>query len=197
MLRTRIVAAVAIAVGLTTMIAGPAQAHRDSYSTSFVDGGGAINDDWGDHDNELGGDLCQGCANSSNTDLVILWQSVLAAEGLLSHSGIDGSFGSGTKAATERWQERYGISSDGRVGPNTWDKADDRLTWTSTGVSLRYDGWGTSGKINFVRGNSAEGTPYGDGSYTMYSVGDDDNSDGTYFTGSHHIYLKSRSLTAN
>lgn len=34
----------------------------------------------------------------------------------------DGIFGSGTKAAVEKWQSANGVAADGMVGPNTWAK---------------------------------------------------------------------------
>jgi hypothetical protein len=49
--------------------------------------------------------------------------------------------------------------------------------------------------VYFVRGDSAEGTPYDGGSYRMMSVLEDGNGDATGFFDSHHVYLKSRSLT--
>jgi peptidoglycan hydrolase-like protein with peptidoglycan-binding domain len=191
MRKPRIAAAVAIVVGLTTMIAAPAQAHTDSYSTSFVDGDGAISDDWGDHRDELGGDLCQGCSNSSNTDIVILWQSVLAAEGLLPLSGVDGYFGSNTKTATENWQDRYGLTSDGRVGRNTWNKADDQLRWSFSGYAVRYEAGAGRGDVFFTRGS---GRAYVGGSYELDLLRKDSGWK-KGFSGSHHVNLRSRSIT--
>jgi peptidoglycan hydrolase-like protein with peptidoglycan-binding domain len=124
------------------------------YGTTFVDGAGALTDDFGDHYSELGHSLCNGCADSSNTDLVLMWQSILVAEGLLPESGIDGDFGPKTASATVNWQKRYGIGADGRVGNQTWSKADDRLVWRWDGWSYEvyYDATG-NGSVSFLRGN--------------------------------------------
>lgn len=61
----------------TVLIATPAQAvpaNSGAYGTTFVDGAGTLTDDFGDHFDELGHSLCNGCADS-NTDLVLMWQS--------------------------------------------------------------------------------------------------------------------------
>ena len=188
------VATTASAIGLTL---GPASAHNTgAYSTSFVDGGGKLSDDWGDHYSEIGNSLCQGCGHSWNTDTVVMWQAILAAEGLLNHSGIDGRFGSGTAAATKKWQTRYGLTADGKVGPATWRKADDRLYWRTGANSLVYDGWGSRGKLYFHRGNSLW-TAYDSGAYDLYSLSDDNGDHHTYFQNSHHTYHKKRTVTVN
>jgi len=52
---------------------------------------------------------------SSGSD-VALWQKIIGVTA-------DGSFGSGTAAATKSWQTAHGLNPDGVVGPNTWAKA--------------------------------------------------------------------------
>ncbi len=54
-------------------------------------------------------------AGSSGPD-VALWQKIIGVTA-------DGSFGSGTAAATQKWQTAHGLPADGKVGPNTWAKA--------------------------------------------------------------------------
>lgn len=54
-------------------------------------------------------------AGSSGPD-VALWQKIIGVTA-------DGSFGSGTAAATKAWQTAHGVYADGVVGPNTWAKA--------------------------------------------------------------------------
>lgn len=136
---------------MTLGYTGTAQA-----STTIVDGGGIVTDDWGDHAEELGNSLCNGCADSQNTDLVLMWQTILYAEGFLVKSAIDGYFGSGTTTATKKWQLRYNLTGDGKVGPATWRAADNRLGWVNTtdhGYAVEYDASG-NGKAWFQRGNS-------------------------------------------
>jgi peptidoglycan hydrolase-like protein with peptidoglycan-binding domain len=38
--------------------------------------------------------------------------------------GVDGIFGAGTEAAVKRFQRDQGLTQDGIVGPNTWDRID-------------------------------------------------------------------------
>lgn len=184
---------VAVAVvALATMFTGTANANIDNsgkYSTAFVDGNGSVTDDFGDHYSEIGGSLCNGCANSWNTDTVVLWQSILVAEGFLSHSSIDGKFGPGTRDATRKWQTRYGLSADGKVGPATWRKLDDLLK-TAGELDVYY--YGREGLVNLARGYylyASDG-----GAYQLYSVRDHDSAHYTYFDGS-RIYHKKRTIT--
>ncbi|MGH3735032.1 MAG: peptidoglycan-binding domain-containing protein [Micromonosporaceae bacterium] len=188
-------AATAAAIGAAPLV-GPASAHdQGAYSTTFADGGGSLSDDFGDHYSEIGNSLCYGCGNSWNTDTVVMWQAFLAAEGLLSHSAIDGRFGPGTRDATKKFQSRYGLTADGKVGPATWDKADNRLRWDSCGCYVRYDGYGSTGSVNLTRGNPWAG--YDSGAYELSSLRDDDGAHHTYFNDSHHIYHKSRTVTVD
>lgn len=189
--------AVATAAGAVGLTLGPASAHDSgAHSTTFVDGGGVLTDDWGEHYGDIGNSLCNGCGSSWNTDTVVLWQAILAAEGLLSYSAIDGKFGSGTAAATKKWQTRYWLTADGKVGTKTWDKADNRLSWVSGGHTVVYDGWATSGKLYLDRGNSTW-IPYDGGAYRLVYVADDDSDSSIWFRSSHHIYHKQRTVTVS
>lgn len=148
------VAATAAAIGASPLI-GPASASSNggAYGTTFVDGAGKLTNDFGDHYSEIGGNLCNGCGRN-NTDIVILWQSILYAEGLLSKSGIDGYFGRNTASATKAWQRRFGLNDDGYVGTRTWGAADNRLRWsTSHNSYVRYNAKGTNGRVLLIRGN--------------------------------------------
>jgi peptidoglycan hydrolase-like protein with peptidoglycan-binding domain len=162
----------AAVAGLSTLLAtGPAQAaysiNSDAYSSSFVDGDGTLTDDWGEQFGELGNSLCYGCGNSNNTDIVVLWQSILAAEELLTLGDIDGQFGPKTRDATIAWQKRYELSADGKVGDATWGKADDRLSWQTNSMA-GYTASYQSGAVMFYRGDTSK---YRDGgAYKLYRV---------------------------
>lgn len=140
-----------------------------AYSTSFWDGAGALHNDFGDHYDEIGNSLCDGCANSWNTGSVRTWQAILWVEGFLSSpSDIDGKFGSGTHTATQKYQIVHDLGVDGKVGPETWEYADDQLSWVSSQTRVRYDG--AKGDVMFERGNSAHGNPGGGGAYRLISA---------------------------
>lgn len=160
------------AAGLTAaLFGGTAHAtpgNSGAYSTTFVDGAGKLTDDFSDNAREIGSSICNGCSNSWGTDTVAMWQAILVAEGFLSPSGIDGRFGPGTDAATKSWQGRYGLSKDGKVGPNTWNKADNRIKWASSGVVAYYEGR-RLGQVLFERGDSYN-KPRDGGAYRMTSV---------------------------
>lgn len=161
-----------LAASLSTLLAvGPAHAayaaNSGAYSTTFVDGGGTLTDDFGDHYEELGNSLCYGCGNSSNTDIVVLWQSILAAEDFLDLGDIDGQFGPATRTATIAWQKRYGLTADGMVGNGTWSRADDRLVWLSS-ANVVYSGSHQSGAVSFFRGDSSKNTD--SGAYKLAAV---------------------------
>jgi hypothetical protein len=169
--RTKLAFTVA-AAGLSALLTvSPAQAayagNSDAYGTTFVDGDGTLTDDWGEQFGELGNSLCYGCGNSSNTDIVVLWQSILASEHLLDLSETDGDFGPRTRDATITWQKRYGLSADGMVGDATWSKADDLLVWNSSGTRVSYDS-SRVGRVDFHRGDSSK---YRDGgAYHLHLV---------------------------
>lgn len=56
---------------------------------------------------------------------IIMWQKVLIAEGFLKEGLDDGIFLNLTVAGTKQFQEKYGISPVGRVGPVTRKKANE------------------------------------------------------------------------
>ncbi|WP_164540545.1 peptidoglycan-binding domain-containing protein [Streptomyces abyssomicinicus] len=162
----------AMLTGLATALAvNPAHAavHKNSgaYSASFVDGAGALTDDFGEQAGELGNSLCYGCGNSSGTDIVVLWQSILAAEDLLTLGQIDGDFGPATRDATKAWQTRYKLAADGMVGDATWSKADDRLRWLSSS-RVSYAGSYESGAVVLHRGDP--NLSQDDGAYMLVEV---------------------------
>ncbi|NIK61657.1 peptidoglycan-binding domain-containing protein [Kribbella shirazensis] len=182
-------AAAAALVGLGVVSSGVAYADSGNvgkYSTAYVDGSGYLDDDFGDHRGELGSDLCYGCSNSSNTDAVLLWQSFLVAEGFIGYSGLDGNFGPATRDATKKWQSRYGLTADGRVGNATWGRADNILRWDDGFV--RYPG--RDGKsVVLERGWNYQGQTYG--AYDLLGI-DVSGSRRVSFTNSAHIWLKAR-----
>ncbi|KUO18715.1 peptidoglycan-binding domain-containing protein [Streptomyces dysideae] len=138
-----------------------------SYGTTFVDGGGVLTDDFGDHFEELGNSLCVGCGESSGTDIVLLWQAILVAEHYLDFHEADGYFGPKTKEATIKWQRAAGLSADGMVGNATWSKADDRLVWVGSST-VRYKSAGLFGFVELHRGDT---TKYQDGgAYHFHKV---------------------------
>lgn len=182
----------AAVVALTVAFTGVANANSGNvgtYSTSYVDGNGSVTDDFGDHFDEIGNSLCNGCGESWNTDIVVLWQSVLVADGYLSHGSIDGKFGPGTRDATKKWQARYGLTADGRVGPATWRKLDDQLR-TAGELDVYY--YGRTGLVNLARGHYLVHDD--GGAYQLYSVRDHDGDHGTYFNGSRIQHAK-RTIT--
>lgn len=157
--RLFVVAAVLVPV---TMVGGTAYASWTDglsgvYGSTLVDGADALTDDWGDHYGELGNSLCNGCADSQNSDLVYMWQAILLVEGFLGMNGLDGDFGPNTANATKAWQSRYGLTADGRIGSGTWAKADDQLRWyqsPSGGWFVRYISTWTGFYLSFSRGSS-------------------------------------------
>ncbi|WP_328837892.1 peptidoglycan-binding domain-containing protein [Streptomyces europaeiscabiei] len=143
--RTRLAAAVtaAVATGALAVSASPASAtSSQGYFTGY---GTTWTDDWSNE-----GTLSSGSYARSNA--TCLWQKILWAEGATESNGtaydyadIDGIFGSNTTYASKRLQTRWGLDDDGRVGPLTLGKADNKLRYSSGSTSagtlyLRYDG---------------------------------------------------------
>ncbi|MFI7411226.1 peptidoglycan-binding protein [Streptomyces sp. NPDC049627] len=105
--------------------------------------------------------------HSSNTDVVVLWQSILAAEDFLEIGDIDGQFGPATRTATIAWRKRYDLTADGMVGNATWSRADDRLAWLSSSQVV-YSAGHQSGAVSFFRGDSSKRTD--SGAYKLAAV---------------------------
>lgn len=164
------VAAIAVGIGLIVASSGTARADESDileYSGIYWDGAGDLDDDFADHFGEIG-TLCNGCANSQGTRTVGMWQTMLYAEGWLLRSGIDGYFGAQTEVSTRAFQRYYGLSVDGKVGPETWGEAADHLEWNSGRTQIFYEG--LNGVVYLERGNSAHGNPGGNGRYRFQGV---------------------------
>lgn len=153
------VLSVVAAAGTAHAWAG-SEANAGVYGTSFVDGADYLGDDFGDHRGELGNSICYGCADSYNTDLVIMWQAILYAEGYIGPWDIDGQFGPKTRDATKNWQRKYGLVADGIVGNATWGVADSNLEqqWEQSEISYvtRDSSGRVRGRVEFYRGSDTE-----------------------------------------
>ncbi|MBE1877707.1 peptidoglycan-binding domain-containing protein [Myceligenerans pegani] len=170
---TRLAAVAVGALVATLGMAGTAsatEADEGAYSTSFWDGGSGLTDDFGDHYDEIGNSLCNGCADSWDTGSVRAWQAILYAEGYITQADIDGKFGPGTASATWEYQDDNGLGRDGKVGPQTWGFADDRLRWNSSRTTVIYSSASRAGAVYFERGNSDHGNPGGGGAYRLKST---------------------------
>ncbi|MCT2279363.1 peptidoglycan-binding protein [Micromonospora chalcea] len=122
---------------------GGASSASASASAGYISGVDAVTDDWGDE-----GTLST--TSYANSGAVGLWQKVLVADGLMSTVDVDCSFGPKTLAATKTWQSRNGLTADGKVGPATFGKADNRLTDQGNGY-VYYNG--SNGVAAFKRAN--------------------------------------------
>ncbi|MGH8881768.1 MAG: peptidoglycan-binding protein, partial [Stackebrandtia sp.] len=153
----------AAAVAVTAVGGTAAWAAADDAGTEasdYVDGLDAVTDDFTDHARELGGPLCDGCDNSDNTDLVVMWQAILVTDGFLAtEDPMDGYFGPDTKRATAMWQDEFGVEQTGEVDADTWAEASSHLTQTGDTVYYAKDG---AGETRFTR--------HDDGTYTLNKV---------------------------
>jgi hypothetical protein len=76
-----------------------------------------------------GGGPTLGVSQTNAGNLVKLWQGFLDArfDGWFYDGGptpsLDGTFGPTTRNYTILWQTQYGLTADGVVGPNTWNRA--------------------------------------------------------------------------
>jgi peptidoglycan hydrolase-like protein with peptidoglycan-binding domain len=197
----RLLAAATVGAACSLLVVNPAQADHNNdraYGTTFVDGAGEIRDDFGDHYGEIGL-ICYGCANSWNTDIVVMWQAILWAEELLGSSDIDGMFGPKTRDATKAWQSRFGLTADGLVGNATWRAADDRLSWSNYNinniVSYRAKKHYNS-TVTFRRGNR-DIKPF-EGAYQLLQTnGVNGRGIIRFSSSSHRIWFSTRTLSVN
>ncbi|MCX5255057.1 peptidoglycan-binding protein [Streptomyces canus] len=137
-----------LAAAALAMSASPASA---KISDGYVRGYDDFRGDWSDE-----GVLS--ATENSVSNAVCLWQTILWASGAteidgteFDRSDIDGHFGSNTKRATQQLQAKWGLAdswgeADGRVGGNTFGKADDYLVKTGGSTD---DGQGL--KLTFNR----------------------------------------------
>ncbi|ADD41424.1 peptidoglycan-binding domain-containing protein [Stackebrandtia nassauensis] len=182
------IGAAALIAGGVVGVAGFANAENPARAAKFVDGFGKVTDDFSDHAKEVGA-LCDGCGNSRGTDLVLLWQSILAADGYLPGSEIDGYFGDRTAEATKEWQSDHDLDSDGRVGSKTWAAADDNMNVDSDG-SVYYFGGDEElgGFLTFARDEDK-------GNYDLIRVGVYDDASWDDTSGSKYLYMSKASNT--
>ncbi|MEU0970521.1 peptidoglycan-binding domain-containing protein [Streptomyces sp. NPDC005917] len=124
-----VIAVLALAIG-SGLALGPTASATASHG--YLDGAGStLTDDWGDE-----GTLST--TSYAHSNLAAAWQGILYADGYLSASGIDCRFGTATKNATIKWQRARGLVADGKVGPKTFGKADNKLY--ANGGNVWYDG---------------------------------------------------------
>ncbi|WP_105975354.1 peptidoglycan-binding domain-containing protein [Streptomyces geranii] len=148
--RSRIAAGTigALTAGVLALSATPASASGNYSGLAYVYGADVFADDW---DNEGIVDI----NNNKQSNATCLWQKILWADGELAASDIDGDFGSTTAAATARWQARFGLTSDGSAGRNTWTEAGNYLRndlGGSYGIIVSYYS-GSSRDISLSRDN--------------------------------------------
>lgn len=141
----------ALAAATLAISATPASA---AASDGFVRGAGSIYDDFGDE-----GTLSTSSYATSN--LACFWQNVLYAEGAIESNGtaidrsdIDGVFGANTKVATRTLQNRWGLTSDGLVGNNTFGKLDEKRVYHP---DIDGSGGVYSGKLRYLSTDSVTG----------------------------------------
>ncbi|NGN63741.1 peptidoglycan-binding protein [Streptomyces sp. A7024] len=147
-------------------------------SDGYISGADYFFDDFGDE-----GTLSTTSYNNSNA--TCLWQRILVAEGAnVTSSGgnfketdMDGQFGALTRTATIDLQKRWGLTADGKVGKETFGRADKNLRYVSTQsdqlqrrYQFRYVGE-KSQSSGFYRSNTGRWSFYEDmelkyGSYT-------------------------------
>lgn len=180
--RGRLAAAVAAATLVTAAMAGSALPASASAERNIIDGfGTTYSDDWGNE-----GVLSSSAYRQSNA--TCLWQKVLWAEGATEQDGtafdyadIDGDFGPNTTYATKAIQVRWNLAdsisdADGKVGPNTFGKADQRLHAksgsTAPGQKLVLNYIGVSHSFELERSAAGQYLFYylGKWRYSVYST---------------------------
>lgn len=175
----------ALLLGAAAGVAGVASADSNAKAVDFVDGFGTVTDDFGDNAREVGA-LCSGCSNSQGTDLVMVWQSILAADAYLSEDDVDGYFGSKTAKGTKEWQADRGLKADGRVGTATWSRADDQLT-DNDGVSYYSDDDELGGSLHFTRDTQT-------GAYDLHSTSAYDTGGFTNVADTDHVWMSEKTI---
>lgn len=134
--------ATVLALGIAATTVTPAAASNSYNGRSHIYGVGTITDDLND----------EGVVNVSTnarSNVTCLWQTILWADGYLPQSGVDGSFGPQTKAATQAWQRARGLSADGSAGKLTWTKAGTKISFHGASGGKAYGGYDGS-KVNFM-----------------------------------------------
>ncbi|MEU6184038.1 peptidoglycan-binding domain-containing protein [Streptomyces coeruleorubidus] len=140
--------AVLTAAAVLTLGLGASPASAKA-SDGFVRGYDGFADDFDDE-----GTLSLSVNEKSNA--TCMWQAILWSEEInASRSSIDGVFGDRTHEATRVFQQRAGLTMDGKVGKGTFAEAGKRLTYVSGStargkeLTLKYE----SGRrnINFIR----------------------------------------------
>ncbi|ADD41423.1 peptidoglycan-binding domain-containing protein [Stackebrandtia nassauensis] len=179
------VGAAALVVGGVAGVAGIASADPGTKAVEYVDGFGNVNDDFNDHQREAGV-LCDGCENSSDTDLVTLWQSILASDGYLGLDEIDGDFGAATADATAAWQGDNELDPTGEVDQATWATADDYLELGDNGYDVFYPG-DEQGGVNLERDPD-------DGTYDLLDVTDPAGATYANASGEGYIWIFEESI---
>lgn len=126
-------------------------------TASNMRGTGALSDDW-----DVNHEICDHCSvTRGNT--VGIWQAILWADyteydnlgNRITNCDVDGIFGNRTTSATYFWQDFHfagtNVSSDGIVGPTTWDFAAQYLKPDGSLVAYR----GGEASLYFKRSTSA------------------------------------------
>ncbi|NGO13127.1 Tat pathway signal protein [Streptomyces sp. HC44] len=151
-----------LAAAALALSASPASA---KISDGYVRGYDTYVGDWSDEGVISGAEL-------PVSNAVCLWQMVLLAEGIGEPDGskfdihdVDGHFGTTTQYATKRLQVHWGLAddfddADGRVGPNTFGKADNQLLKTGGSTARGQElqlGYYSGGQHKFAMKRNASG----------------------------------------
>jgi len=161
----------------------------DVGTNNNMRGSGTVyTDDWGSADgaNAL---ICETCYPSRG-NLIGVWQAIMWADGgyyvnsgspnptYQTNCDVDGAFGGKTRAVTIQWQYSRQLTSDGRVGAQTWGEADNRLRLSAAGQPTYA---GSKRTLYFQRNY------YYNASERSYSWSW--NGSGYFYTGYENIYL--------
>ncbi|MGW5353796.1 peptidoglycan-binding domain-containing protein [Streptomyces sp. NPDC004031] len=129
--------AAAIALGVATATATPAAASNSYNGHLYIEGSGTPGDDLND----------EGAVNTTTntvSTVTCFWQNILYVDNYLPITGIDGSFGPQTKAATIKWQNDHGLTGDGSAGKATFAAAQAKFNknfhWETTTNGMYWIG---------------------------------------------------------